>query len=106
MVFHVQGPCRARSFPVTPTIIINDHEFPAFDWTEAVIPRGQDSPEPPHTRDQTLLENGVSDGLRAGEVQFRCDQTFSFDTTFELKGDGRKFVILSASRGVHVAKPY
>ena len=85
---------------VSPTIILNDHEFPAFEWTETSV-----GDEPPHARDRELLENGVAH-LRAGEVQFRCDQTFAFDTTFELKGDGRKFVIISSDRGLHVAKPY
>jgi hypothetical protein len=51
------------------------------------------------------LEEGV-DELYPGEVFFRCDQTLVFDTTFELKGDGRRFVIIASGHRKHVAKPY
>jgi hypothetical protein len=58
-----------------------------------------------HERNIELLENGI-DELGPGEVYFRCDQTFAFDTTLKLKGDGRSFVIIASGSGKHVAKPY
>jgi hypothetical protein len=91
---------------MTRTIIVNDNEFAAFDWTEARIPEvGEDPPLPPHARNEELLKNGVTE-LRPGEARFHCDQTLAFDTTFELKGDGRKFVVISSQAGEHAAKPY
>ena len=90
---------------MTRTIIVNGTAFPAFGWFEAPLPQpGEDAPRT-HIRDHELLDQGVSD-LRPGEVLFTCDQTFVFDTTFELKGDGRKFVIIASENGRHVAKPY
>lgn len=90
---------------MTRTIIINGTEYPAFHWTEAGLPGPGEPSAPPHVRDQELLDHGVSE-LRPGEVSFQCDQTFAFDTTLEVKGDGRKFVIISGETGRHVAKPY
>ena len=91
---------------MTRTIIINDHEFSAFEWTEAtpVLTAGQEE-GPRHMRGSELIENGV-DEIGVGEVYFQSDQTFVFDTTFSLKGDGRKFVIIASEGGSHVAKPY
>lgn len=87
---------------MTHTIIVNEKEFMVFDWIEeAAIAVDQ----PRHARSPELLEEGV-DELYPGEVYFRCDQTLVFDTTFELKGDGRQFVIIASGRGKHVAKPY
>lgn len=91
---------------MTRTIILNEVEYPAFHWTEAsaeLVP--SEIPEIKHVRNEALLSNGVSE-LGIGEVYFECDQTFAFDTTFSLKGDGRKFVIIASSSGKHVAKPY
>jgi hypothetical protein len=85
------------------TIIVNEKEFAAFDWTEQPITPGDDQPR--HARGPELFEEGVGD-LSPGEVFFRCDQTLVFDTTFELKGDGRQFVIITSGLGQHVAKPY
>lgn len=90
---------------MTPTIIVNEKEFPAFHWTEA---RAGDDPgagHEDHSRGEKLLHDGVSE-LHAGEVYFQADQTFAFDTPFTLKGDGRKFVIIASDAGKHVAKPY
>lgn len=91
---------------MTRTIIINDHEFSAFEWTEAtpVLTEGGEE-GPRHTRGGELLDSGV-DEIGTGEVYFHSDQTFVFDTTFSLKGDGRKFVIIASEEGRHVAKPY
>lgn len=90
---------------MTFTIIVNDTEFPAFDWFEVPMPEAGDTPSHAHSRNADLLEKGV-DELRSGEVSFKCDQTFVFDTTFEMKGDGRKFVVIQSDRGRHIAKPY
>ncbi len=90
---------------MTHTIIVNDTEFPAFYWFEMPLPGPGETPSHPHSRNEDLLEKGVSE-LRPGEVSFTCDQTFVFDTTFELKGDGRKFVVLQSDKGRHIAKPY
>lgn len=90
---------------MTHTIIVNDKEFAAHDWYEAPSGAGDAAAPERHTRDQALLENGV-DSLGAGEVYFYCDLTLVFDTIFELKGDGRKFVVLASTAGKHVAKPY
>lgn len=89
---------------MTPTIILNDAEYPAFHWTEANTPGGE-APSEKHMRNQSLLREGVSE-LGVGEVYFECDQTFAFDTTFSLKGDGRKFVVIASLAGKHVAKPF
>jgi len=83
-------------------IIVNDKDLDVFDWFEAPA---ETSAEPRHARDHDLLENGV-DRLAPGEAFFRCDQTLAFDTPFELKGDGRKFVVIASENGRHVAKPY
>jgi hypothetical protein len=91
---------------MTRTIIINGTEFPAFEWTEATPVLGEDQTNTPrHVRDEHLLEEGISD-IGTGEVYFHCDQTFAFDTTFSMKGDGRKYVIIGSEEGRHVAKPY
>ena len=90
---------------MTRTIIVNGTEIPAFGWFEPRLPEAGEEAPPAHMRDQELLEEGVSD-LRPGEALFKCDQTFVFDTTLELKGDGRKFVIIASDNGRHVAKPY
>ncbi|MEO8350957.1 MAG: hypothetical protein ABI680_04445 [Chthoniobacteraceae bacterium] len=90
---------------MTHTIIVNESPFPAFDWFESPIPGPGETPAHSRNRNEDLLEKGVSE-LRPGEVSFVCDQTFVFDTTFELKGDGRKFVILQSGNGRHIAKPY
>jgi len=90
---------------MTPTIVVNGKEFLAFHWFEAPLPHPGETVAHPHFRDRDLLEKGVSD-LRPGEVRFKCDQTIAFDTTFALKGDGRKFVVISNNAGEHVAKPY
>lgn len=87
---------------MTPIITINNSEFNAYDWTERP-PNGFAHER--HARNLELLENGV-DELGPGEVYFRCDQTFAFDTTLQLKGDGRSFVIIASNAGKHVAKPY
>lgn len=95
-----------RILSVTRIIIVNDHEMSAMGWHEAGLPAGgDDPPPPPHARNREVLESGVSD-LRPGEACFRCDQNLAFDTTFTLKGDGRKFVVISSRDGVIVAKPY
>jgi hypothetical protein len=91
---------------MTRTIIINEHEYPAFEWVETEAHgTADDPPLPPHARNREVMEEGVSDP-RPGEVSFRCDQTIAFDTTLELKGDGRKFVVISHRDGLHIAKPY
>ncbi|CAN5332120.1 hypothetical protein BH09VER1_BH09VER1_49460 [soil metagenome] len=90
---------------MTHTIIVNDKEFAANDWLEAPSGVGAAASPERHMRDQNLLENGV-DSLSAGEVYFHCDLTLVFDTAFELKGDGRKFVVIASNTGKHVAKPY
>lgn len=90
---------------MTHTIIVNDKEFTAFDWHEAAAGVGDAGATERHVRDQALLENGV-DSLGPGEVYFFCDLTLVFDTIFELKGDGRKFVVIASTTGKHVAKPY
>jgi len=89
---------------MTPTIILNGSEFPAFRWTEASSQPG-DSPTDRHARNETLLHEGVGE-LGPGEAYFESDQTFPFDSTFSLKGDGRKFVIIASQERRHVAKPY
>lgn len=89
---------------MTPTIILNGKEHSAFRWTEAVFQPGE-IPGEKHARNETLLHDGVSK-LAAGEVYFECDQTFAFDSTFSLKGDGRKFVVIASQGRKHVAKPY
>ena len=91
---------------MTRTIILNDTEYSAFEWTEsAPTLTANDPAAEKHVRDATLLHDGVSE-LAPGEVFFRCDQTFAFDTTLSLKGDGRKYVIIASQAGKHVAKPY
>jgi len=85
------------------TIIVNEKEFTAIDWMEEPATASNDQPR--HARGPELLQNGVTEVL-PGEVFFRCDQTLVFDTTFELKGDGRQFVIIASGQGQHVAKPY
>ncbi len=85
------------------TIIVNEKEFTAIDWMEEPATATNDQPR--HARGPELLESGVTEVL-PGEVFFRCDQTLVFDTTFELKGDGRQFVIIASGHGQHVAKPY
>lgn len=88
------------------TIILNGTEFPAFEWTEAAPVLGTtDDPVEKHTRGEKLISDGLSE-IAPGEVFFRCDLTFAFDTTFTMKGDGRKFVIIASENGQHVAKPY
>ena len=90
---------------MTHTIIVNDHEFAAFNWREVpASPPGEEA-EGRHARNPQLFEAGVAEPA-PGEVFFRCDQRIVFDTTFSLKGDGRKFVIISSRAGEHVAKPY
>ena len=82
-------------------------DFPAcgaFRWTEAVREAGELA-DTRHARSEALLHEGVGE-LRPGEVYFECDQTFAFDSTFSLKGDGRKFVIIASQDRRHVAKPY
>lgn len=86
---------------MTHLILVNGTELPAFDWVESPDENGGTR----HARDQSLLERGVRT-LGPGEVSFRCDQPLPFDTTFEQKGDGRKFVVIAGDRGLHVAKPY
>lgn len=88
---------------MTHTILVNDSEFQAFNWTEAAAI--EDGASAKHARNLDLLVNGVSE-LAPGEAYFLCDQTFAFDTTFSLKGDGRKFVVIASQTGAHVAKPY
>ena len=73
---------------MTHTILVHGKEFAAYDW-------GPTKPESPKSK-----QGG------AGEVSFRCDQTLVVDTTFEIKGDGRSYVIVASGRGLHVAKPY
>lgn len=90
---------------MTHTIVVNDKELSAYQWFESPLPEEGEEPLPPHARDRDLLENGVSE-LRPGEVSFVCDQTLVFDTTFALKGDNRKFVVIASSHGRHIAKPY
>jgi len=90
---------------MTHTIIVNDKEFQAYDWYEAPLPKPGEPAELPHSRNSDVLEKGVSE-LSSGEASFLCDQTFVFDTLLSLKGDGRKFVVLSGDGGRHVAKPY
>jgi len=91
---------------MTRTILLSDSEYQAFNWTEAAaVAIGDEAAEEKHPRNHDLLVNGVGE-LAPGEVYFFCDQTFAFDTTFSLKGDGRKFVIIAAQNGAHVAKPY
>lgn len=90
---------------MTRTIILNDTEYQAFTWTEAAPVKVDENGPEKHLRNRDLLVNGV-DTLAPGEVYFRCDQTFAFDTTFSLKGDGRQFVIIASQAGAHVAKPY
>ena len=90
---------------MTYTITVNDREFLAYNWTEAPIPQEGEHVAHPHFRNQDLLKKGVGE-LRPGEVRFLCDQSIGFDTTFTLKGDGRKFVVISNSGGEHIAKPY
>ena len=91
---------------MTRTIIVNDKEFAAFHWREAPLPLStEEATAPKHARDSGLRENGVTT-LAPGEAVFHCDQTFAFDTTFSLKGDGRMFVVISSSAGDHVAKPF
>ena len=87
------------------TIVVNDNEFTAYDWQEEPITQAGEEVAPRHARKAELLEEGV-DELRPGEVSFRCDQTIVFDTTFALKGDNRKFVIIHSDAGAHVARPY
>lgn len=90
---------------MTHTIVVNGSELEAFNWREAEaipVPEGRQTR---HVRDRMLLENGVLE-LAPGEVYFHCDLTLAFDTLLELKGDGRKFVIIASGRGDHVAKPY
>lgn len=87
---------------MSPILVVDDREIQAFHWREA---DARDPSVPRHVRDERLLEEGVS-ALGAGEVYFECDQTVAFDTTFSLKGDGRKFVIIASSGRRHVAKPY
>lgn len=89
---------------MTPTIILNGSEFSAFRWTEAA-PQPGDSAADRHSRNETLLHEGVGE-LGPGEVYFESDQTFPFDSTFSLKGDGRKFVVIASQERRHVAKPY
>ncbi len=90
---------------MTRTIIINDIEHAAFDWFESpLVTPGREIPAP-HARNKELLEKGVHE-MRPGEVSFICDQTLRFDTTFALKGDNRKFVVISSGAGRHIAKPY
>jgi hypothetical protein len=43
--------------------------------------------------------------LKPGEVSFMCDTTFSAETKFTLKGDGRRFVVLSGLNRKHQARP-
>lgn len=88
---------------MTHTIIVNGKEFSAMDWTEIPVVAGEEKPT--HVRGPELLEDGVWE-LYPGEVSFFCDQTLVFDTTFELKGDGRQFVVIASGQGQHVAKPY
>ena len=90
---------------MTRTIIVNDKEFQAYQWYESPLLAPGAEAQAPHMRNQDLLEKGVTD-LRPGEVSFLCDQTLVFDTTFALKGDGRKYVVLSGNGGRHIAKPY
>jgi len=91
---------------MTLTIEVNGTEHQAFKWTEATPVLGQgDVSEPKHSRNEALLSEGVSQ-MAPGEVYFLCDQTLLFDTTFSLKADGRKFVVIASGNGYHVAKPY
>lgn len=86
--------------------MVNDSEYQAFHWTEkAAGARGCDGVGEKHPRNLGLLLEGVSE-LAPGEASFLCDQTLPFDTTFSLKGDGRKFVVIASQAGAHVAKPY
>jgi len=85
---------------MTPTIVLNGAEYPAFRWTEAVSKPGEIA-DVRHARSEALLHEGVGE-LRPGEVYFESDQTFAFDSTFSLKGDGRKFVIIASQGGRHV----
>lgn len=91
---------------MTRTIIVNDKEFAAFRWQEVPLPAStEEVPAEKHARNEELLKNGVMT-LVPGEATFQCDQTFAFDTTFSLKGDGRMFVVMSSNAGQHVAKPF
>ncbi|HEX8373111.1 MAG TPA: hypothetical protein VF585_10045 [Chthoniobacterales bacterium] len=87
------------------TILVNDTEFAAYEWHEEPISDTPAENAPRHARNSELLAEGV-DALSPGEVSFRCDQTLVFDTTFALKGDNRKFVVIESEAGKHVAKPY
>lgn len=96
---------------MTHTIIVNEKEFAAHDWREAAAGMGatvapvECTAEERHPRNQSLLVIGVGE-LGPGEVYFCSDLTFVFDTLLELKGDGRKFVVIASENGRHVAKPY
>jgi hypothetical protein len=85
------------------TLILNGTEFPAFEWFEAPFPAAGETVLPHYSRNPCLAE-GISD-LRPGEASFRCDLTIGFDTTLAMKGDGRKFVVISSHAGRHIAKP-
>lgn len=89
------------------TIILNGTEFPAYQWTEAapILGAHEEHPAEKHTRSEKLINDGI-DEIAPGEVYFQCDHTFAFDTTFTMKGDGRKFVVIASEEGRHVAKPY
>lgn len=88
---------------MTHTLVISGRTAQAYNWWEAPARSGE--PKLRHARDQEIIKRGVTE-LRAGEVFFHCDQSIPFDTTFEMKGDGRKFVIISSKGRLHVAKPY
>ena len=80
---------------MTHTILVNGKEFSATEWTEAPVPLEEGIPQ----------KNDLSD-LLPGEISFRCDQTLVVDSTLELKGVGRTYVVIASARGLHVAKPY
>ncbi len=96
---------------MTHTIFVNGKEFAAHDWHEAAagiteaVPAIAATADERHTRNQALLSGGVGE-LGPGEVYFFCDLTLVFDTLLELKGDGRKFVVIASDSGRHAAKPY
>lgn len=90
---------------MTREILIGDKQFNAYHWQECPLPPPGETVPRTHVRSQDLLEQGVSE-LSPGEVSFTCDLTLVFDTTFALKGDNRKFVIISSKGHQHVAKPY
>ncbi|MGC1480240.1 MAG: hypothetical protein WA771_07030 [Chthoniobacterales bacterium] len=90
---------------MTRTIILSGTEFQAFDWEEAPANVEESARSERHTRNAELLSSDISQ-LGPGEATFTCDHTFAFDTPFELKGDGRQFVVISTSEHRHVAKPF